>query len=667
MVVLETEIWPNLYRQVKLAACELLIVNGRISDRALPKYRRYRPVFRAALSWPDAIFAQSESDRERYVDIGAPSEKVSVGGNLKYDAATGTVAIPPQPVVDLIARMQPDPVWIAASTMPGMDAADVDEGEVVLDAFDQLAAKYPKSLLIVAPRKPERFDSFADALRDRGINHTRRSLLDSATNLELPGVLLLDTIGELAGIFSLAGAVFMGGTLARRGGHNILEPAIASCPIVIGPHMENFAAIAAEFRAAGAVVEIASAADLAPAIDALFAAPQKRSELARIALQLAESKKGVTARAVREILAAQDRAIPAWRLHGFGKPIAGLLSLLWIWGGRLKRDTPRSLATPVISIGGIAMGGSGKTPFVLMLAGRLKELGFQPAILTRGYGRRSLAKMIVIEAGGSSPASVTGDEAQIFVRSGTAHVGICADRWIAGRAIEDQLEASVFLLDDGFQHRRLHRDLDIVLIDALDPFAGGAVFPRGRLREPLTSLQRAGAFVIARAQAGRQYVGLRQRLYEINPQAAVFFSEVEPRRWVCARTGRESERPAGPLAAFCGLGNPDAFWHTLYEMGCHPVFTWSFGDHHLYRPAQLRRISEQARRHGAAILVTTEKDAMNLPDNFAELLAPAELYWLEVKTRVQDEPALMSLIGRAIFTGRPEVSRPFSESQAWPK
>lgn len=663
VVVLETEIWPNLYREVKRADAALLVVNGRISDRALPRYRRFRAVFRAALAWPDAIFAQSEAIRERYIDIGAPADRVIVAGNLKYDAAP-VQAEPPPAIVDLIGRARPDRVWIAASTMPPVDTMDLDESEVVLNSFQELAAKYPRSLLIIAPRKPERFDTLADALHARGIDFVRRSRLEPDITLALPGVLLLDTMGELASVFSLSDVVFMGGTLARRGGHNILEPAFVSRPIVIGPHMENFAAIAKEFRDAGAVEEIESDAQLTAAIDGLFANEARRLELGRRGAELAERKRGVTARVVREILAAQDAAVPAWNLHGLRKQIAGWLSILWEWGGALKnRAESRALETPVISIGGIAMGGSGKTPFVLMLARCFQERGLTPAILTRGYRRRSLEKMIVIEAGGSAPASVTGDEAQIFVRAATAHVGICSDRWEAGQAIEEKSHADVFLLDDGFQHRRLKRDLDIVLIDALDPFAGGAVFPRGRLRESIESLARADVFVITRAQVGRQYEGIKKRLREYNPTAPIFLSKIVPRRWIHAQTGFEASQPTGPVAAFCGLGNPNSFWDTLHCLEIECVFTWSFGDHHVYKPLQLRRLASQARSNGSAVLVTTQKDAMNLPDNFVKAIAPVELYWLEVETIVENEGEFLCFIDRAL-TGRPQPSPQLSEREA---
>ncbi len=649
VVILETEIWPNLYREIKLAGCSLLIVNGRISNRAFPSYRRFKTFFQPALAYPDAIYAQSETDRARYIAIGAPPERTQVFGNLKYDAAPST-SQPPQVISDLIAVANPQPVWIAASVMPPAASADVDETAAVLDAFEKLAPRYPRSLLILAPRKPDRFDQTAAALAQRGISCARRSQLTSAgaTALHLPAVLLLDTIGELASLFPLADAVFMGGTLARRGGHNILEPAFASRPIVIGPHMENFAAIADEFRAAAAVVEIDSPAQLADAIAALFEDPPRRAELGRRARDLAASKRGVTARAVREILASQDSAVPSWRLRGVRKSLTGWLSLLWQWGGALKKPQPRSLATPVVSVGGISMGGVGKTPFVLMLAARLRARGLQPAILTRGYRRRSLAKTILVEAAASAPAAMTGDEAQIFVRSSISHVGIAADRFAAGRAIEEKLHADVFLLDDGFQHRRLARNLDIVLIDALDPFAGGAVFPRGRLREPPHALSRADIVVLTRAQPGRQYRGIRERLHQLNAAAPLFLARVEPKRWIDAFTGQETAQPAGPVGAFCGLGNPHSYWETLRTLGIAPAFTWAFGDHHVYKPRELRRLASQARGAGATALVTTQKDIMNLPGGFASLLAPVPLYWLEIETTVDNERLLLDAVERAL-------------------
>src|SRR6202012_5620184 len=131
-----------LYRETKLAGCGLLVTNGRISDRALPKYIRYRWFFRCALAWPDAIFVQSDQDRDRYIRTGAPPERIRIGGNLKYDAPDA--GPPPAEILDLIERIKPGGIWIGASIMPGMDASDIDEAAVVLDAFQQLARDHSR-------------------------------------------------------------------------------------------------------------------------------------------------------------------------------------------------------------------------------------------------------------------------------------------------------------------------------------------------------------------------------------------------------------------------------------------------------------------------------------------------------------------------------------------
>ena len=128
----------------------------------------------------------------------------------------------------------------------------------------------------------------------------------------------------------------------------------------------------------------------------------------------------------------------------------------------------------------------------------------------------------------------------------------------------------------------------------------------------------------------------------------MFLATVEPSCWVHAASGQEAAQPAGPVAAFCGLGNPASFWETLTLLGSDPVFSWSFGDHHVYKPLQLRRLAAQARRRGAGVLVTTEKDAMNLPDNFARIIAPVELYLLQVETRVARESELLGEIEQAM-------------------
>ena len=647
VAVMETEIWPNLYREARRAGCGLVIVNGRISDRAIGRYHKLRWFFRGVLEQPDTLLAQSAVSLRRYLSLGASAGKTRLGGNLKYDFEPRAAEVP-QVIDEFLDAAKLRWVWIAASTMPGIDAADVDEDDIVMEAWRALERRYPDLLLILAPRRPERFDVAARKLDAAGIRFARRSTLPSPSGAR---VLLLDSIGELSGLFSRAQVVFMGGSLARRGGHNILEPAYFSVPTIVGPHMENFPEIAAEFRAGDGLVEIGDGTELAGAVAALLDEPHRRAALGERSRALALAQRGATEVAAREIARLHSASVPRFAASLGARLFLTPLTWLWRLGSALhrKRATARleRLATPVVSVGGITVGGAGKTPVVEWLAGRLRDLGARPAILTRGYHRKQPEEHTIVEAGASLSAARTGDEAQIFLRSGAASLGIGADRYGAGRLIEERFAPDVFLLDDGFQHYRLARDLDLILIDALDPFGGGELVPLGRLREPLAALGRAQAFLITRAAPGRRFDGLEARLRACNPAAPIWHARVIAQCWLEVGGSEEislAEAATLRATAFCGLANPGSYWRTLSEIGVHPLESVTFADHHAYTPAQLRRLARHAQAMGAQALLTTEKDYANLCPDAAEVVRPLRLLWLRIGVAVDGADALLALI-----------------------
>jgi tetraacyldisaccharide 4'-kinase len=622
VVILETEIWPNLYRESKRAGAALVVVNGRISDRALPAYRRWRGFFRHVLCWPDEILAQSEEDHRRYIEAGAPPDRVKDGGNLKYDFTPPVAGVASQ-IARFLECAKPEKIWIAASTMPPMDTGDVDEDDAVIAAFSQITR--PGLLLVLAPRRPERFDVVAEKLKRAGIRFVRRTRLIGAGD-----VLLLDSIGELAPLFERADVVFMGGTLARRGGHNVLEPAYFGRPVIVGPHMENFSAIAAEFNAAGALERIGDAGQLGNAVGRLLDDRPRAETLGRRARDLANAKRGVTSRISGEILRVYDEGLPERPRLLAARVLLTPLTWLWRAGHRMHfargMTAQHSLKTPVVSIGGLTMGGAGKSPMVAHLAAKLRERGRNPAILTRGYK--------------------TGDEARMFLRAGNAHVGIGADRFATGRRLEQERAPDIFLLDDGFQHFGLARVHDVVLIDALDPLGGG-VFPLGRLREPFGNIKRATEIVITRVEPDQGTAGLERLLRRYNAEAPVFRSRVVPRQWVDLERGTACEISAAGfrrVAAFCGLAVPRAFWRTLEELGLEVTFHRAFGDHHQYRADELRRLAKEAAATGAEALVTTEKDAINLCEDAVTLVAPHRLLWLKIGIEIDNEEEFLSRI-----------------------
>ena len=449
VIVAETEIWPNIFRETKRTQAALLMVNGRISDRAFPRYRRLAWFFAAVLPAVDAILAQSEEIRDRFVALGALPERVRAAGNFKYDFEAHAAARD-SPVRALVERLRPQHVWIAASTMPP------DEDDAVIEAFRKLTVERPGLLLILAPRKPATFDDTAAKLA--GMAHLRRSRMSAGDALALPGVLLLDTIGELSGLFPLADVVFMGGTLVNTGGHNILEPALFGKPVVMGPHMENFRAIAEDFRAARACVEIAGAAELGATIGRLLDSPDEARAIGGRAKECAEAKRGASARAALETRERYRAGLPCYR-HALPWQILGWpLQQAWLFGARTRRRAARKLDARTISVGNLSMGGTGKTPCVLRVAELLRSRGGNPGILTRGYGRISHEKVLALAPLAIVSSHYTGDEPQIFLRAGIAPVGVGSDRSAAGAELLRKFHCDSLILDDGFQHTALARE-----------------------------------------------------------------------------------------------------------------------------------------------------------------------------------------------------------------
>jgi len=261
---------------------------------------------------------------------------------------------------------------------------------------------------------------------------------------------------------------------------------------------------------------------------------------------------------------------------------------------------------PVISVGNITAGGTGKTPLVSWLARMMLIYRLRPAVLSRGYGAR----------GGRG---IDDENAMLARMTGGVPVVVCPNRLEGARRAVREHGANVLILDDGFQHRRLARDLDIVLIDAVWPFGGGHLLPRGLLREPLKELRRAGALVITRAElvTPHRLAAIRDRLREMAPDVhiAVCRNVLKGLRRLGARRERDAE-PAelarGRWAAFCGIGNPEGFLLTLRAASCRPALFRIFADHHHYTRRQLELLLQEASDAGCTGVVTTEKDAVKL-------------------------------------------------------
>jgi len=297
-VMMETELWPNLLRACRAGGVKTLLVNGRISSRSYPRYKLARPFFRHVLAHVDRFCMQSEESARRIVDMGADPARVTVTGSLKFDSLERPESLAASDRgrnrVLRYFRIGPDrPVLIAASTLKG-------EEEPVLEAFQRMRATRPNALLIIAPRKPERFDDVERLARRTGLNVARRSELrvDAEPRHD---IVVLDTIGELAQLFQVATIVFVGGSLVDAGGHNILEPAVFGKPIIFGPYMQNFAEIARAFLDNGAGIEVNTDRELETVLLELMGDPVRRASLGAAARALVEANRGARARSLEAI------------------------------------------------------------------------------------------------------------------------------------------------------------------------------------------------------------------------------------------------------------------------------------------------------------------------------------------------------------------------------
>jgi len=315
VIVLETEIWPNFLREAHRANVPVLFVSGRISDRSFARFEKFvavfgfflRPFFASTLKNAASFLMQSEKDAERIRVMGAPADKVKVSGNLKYDLELPAAT----PISNWLAaeakRQGRSPIIVAGSVV-------ATEEPLALIAFGTLQGEYRNALLVLAPRKPECFDSAAEFIDESHRKFIRRSQLpvpgpsqngapigESAIPDEVT-VILLDSIGELASLYRVADGAFVGGSLVQSGGHNILEPAAFGKIPVFGPSMENFAEVASRFLAVGAAVQVESPEDAGVAWIEFMRDPQRASRMGEAARKLVESSRGATDRAIAEIV-----------------------------------------------------------------------------------------------------------------------------------------------------------------------------------------------------------------------------------------------------------------------------------------------------------------------------------------------------------------------------
>ena len=314
-----------------------------------------------------------------------------------------------------------------------------------------------------------------------------------------------------------------------------------------------------------------------------------------------------------------------WPVYG----VLRLVSVFYAFGQRVRARLyrkgafkTRRLDCRVISIGNLTLGGTGKTPTVMQVADLLRRNGFKPAILSRGYGGRSKEPVNVVCDGREvllTPEAAGDEPVMMARRLKTVPVLTGRDRYTTGKYALEQFGVDVLILDDGYQHLPLHRDLNILLCDGARPFGNGQVFPAGELREPLSALKRADLICITRSRAG----GVTEEVERGNlHKVPLVRSGYRAVAAIDLKTGEAAEMEsvqAKPAAAFCGIAHPRDFFQMLEEAQVPVVHRENFPDHHDYSAADLQALESDARKAGAEVLLTTEKDAVKIQERQAAL------------------------------------------------
>lgn len=667
----ETELWPNLLLQLERWGVTAVLVNGRVSERSARRYRWTGGLMRAVVKTIDALIVQADIHRARFIGLGADPARLTIAGNLKADHVTGGSGH-----AELFRTL----IGIGAEQLIVAGSTHEPEERLIAQAFLSLLAVRPGLRLCLAPRHLDRLVSIETMLQRLGLSPVRRSRIAPAGRAWSDGrdVLVLDTIGELADCYTMATVTIMGGTFAPVGGHNLLEPAAAGCPILIGPHVDQWSAVAEELVAAGAARMMATGEELTAELQAVLDDEHRRQTMAAAAREYVVRQQGATARTMTVItpliesgpsgaqlirrriggLAACARWLFApGRLAALARmlltPAAwgyGLVTAIRRWGYRRGWFRADRLPVPVISVGNLTVGGSGKTPAVIAIGQLLQSTGHSVGIVLRGYRGMRREDPLLVSDGQALRAVVeqAGDEAVLLARRLPGiSVAVGKSRAAAGRLLLTGCHPDCVLVDDGFQHLSLARDVNVLVMDAMQPHVGGRLLPCGPLRESWSAVRDASAVIIthrcrdadADVQRNERRAQLVEALRDAGFGGPVFSGAIRPTDLIELNTGRSMglETFSGRRVAVCsGIGQPQSFRDLVVSLGVMRCIDWEYADHHRYDRRELEEMAREALRRGAAAMVTTEKDAVKF-DQWPTALLPAAA--VRILLRVEpDEP-----------------------------
>ena len=669
----ETELWPNFLRAIRERHIPVMMVNGRISEKSVKSYRYLYGIWDDMLNTVTRFCMQSSIDAEYIAHLGADRDKIFVTGNTKFDQTYAEVT--PEDLSKYREELgigNAYPVIVAGSTHPG-------EEKVLFQSFQSVRKEYPDARLVIAPRKTTRADEIAKLASSYGYETGYRSVMkeQEGARKNYP-VLLIDTIGELGRIYAIGDVVFVGGSFSNTGGHNVLEPAAHAKPIIVGPSMQNFKDSYSLLSKVKACKMVNNNAELTNEFLDIIRNDARRQAMGEASIQVIRENRGADVRSIMYLKELLDlTAVPAKEYpeypintrnltdeggarlrhgdaiiqyilqlaYGPDTPFLGWvllavlrgMSYLYEFGVSCKLTMYNSgimrrvkLPCCVISIGNITVGGTGKTPTAQKMAGIIKAMGYRVVILNRGY-RSHWGKEIGVVSNGEKifmTAYEAGDEAYLMAKTLPGiPVIIGKNRAVTGRYAVEKMQAEVIIMDDGYQHWQLERDLDVVLVDTLNMFGNGCVLPRGTLREPLENLNRGGIFLLTKTDQSSKLsrMQLRKTIAKYNAGAPVVESVHHPKNFVeiadwykgISNNYRDLEELRGKdVMVFSAIGNPSSFEQTLSSIGLNIMEAVRYPDHHDYGMLEMQYINERASSLKAVAMVATAKDAVKIPTEF---------------------------------------------------
>ena len=651
----ETELWPNFLKKARSMRVPVMMVNGRISDKSVKRYKYMFSILDDMIGTVKLFAMQSPIDADYIKQLGAPPELVTVTGNTKYDQTYTDVT--PEERKKILADMgltDADGIFLAGSTHRG-------EEEPVLQAFKAVRETHKNARLVIAPRELLRVREVIHICKSAGFTVGKRTELQKNPSKN-EDIVILDTIGELGKIYAIGDVIFVGNSIGpAHGGHNILEPAAHGKAIIVGDHMENFKDTHALFKNRNACVTVKNVEELVTETKKLFDDLDERKRLEDETLKIIHENKGASRKSA-ELLRmmikdyeAEENArqlrmkekvetVQTYFVHLIhdegvhGKPTEFLLSVLFVLskvyeqlvnlkllGYTLGISGKERLNCFVISLGNITVGGTGKTPTAQRLARDIRNMGYRVVILNRGYRAKFRGEVGIVSDGENlrMSAAEAGDEAFMLAKHlPNVPVLIGAQRAVTGQYAVENFGAEVVILDDGYQHWQLIRDY------AVNVFGNGYLLPRGTLRESMSHISRADVCLLTKVDqaAAGACEHIRETVKKYNPTAQFVESIHEPQcfmtigEWFNNLSGNgvsvEKVRDK-KIMAVSAIGNPESFERTLTDLGAEIIRNLRYPDHHKYTMTEMQDVLHQAEAVGAESIVITEKDAVKVPEEVA--------------------------------------------------